>query len=445
MKKNKNLGGITEKYNLAFAFFLIAVVFILILNIFSLDFFSKDDEEGVKKIYFADHISTAHLELIERFNEKYKDEIKVIPIDLPWSKFNTNQRKELIARTLRSEDIKINIYAVDQIWVGRFEKWAEPLDEYFSESEKSRILPQLKETCIINDKLVCIPMYCDIGILAYKKSVLKQIPGHEEIEKKLRQSISWEELIEFIQTSGKGANSYLFQGDAYEGLICNLYEIYASKYNLDFPQTREEILDEKFKNSIQFLKDLIYKYEISPKEVTKYAEKQSYDNFFKKKSLFVRRWFTGLRDYKIYNREPHILDDLTPCPLPHFGDGDFKTVFGGWNLMIVKSSQNKEEAVKFLKFVLEEKTQEYLYHSGYYLPVISSCYNDTNYFDYYDGFPLGKYIRNNTIHRPNYSEYTKRSDILSYYINMAIRNEYSIEEALEKACDNIFDDKLFIK
>lgn len=80
------------------------------------------------RIYFADNISIAHEALIKRFNETYRGEIEVIPVNLPFSKFSTNERKELLARSLRSKSDLIDVFAVDLIWVPRFAKWCEPLD-----------------------------------------------------------------------------------------------------------------------------------------------------------------------------------------------------------------------------------------------------------------------------------------------------------------------------
>ena len=80
------------------------------------------------RIYFADNISVAHEALIKRFNEIYRGEIEVIPVNLPFSKFSTNERKELLVRSLRSKSDLIDVLAVDLIWVPRFAKWCEPLD-----------------------------------------------------------------------------------------------------------------------------------------------------------------------------------------------------------------------------------------------------------------------------------------------------------------------------
>jgi len=102
------------------------------------------EAQSVKKIYFAENITQTHLQLINEFNKINKGKIEVIPINLPYEKFSTNKRKELITKNLRNRTSRIDIYAIDVVWGERFIKWAEPLNNYFSDSEINLILDQAK-------------------------------------------------------------------------------------------------------------------------------------------------------------------------------------------------------------------------------------------------------------------------------------------------------------
>ncbi len=86
------------------------------------------------QIYFADNISAAHQKVINRFNETYHGRFEVVPVNLPFTKFSTNERKQLLTRALRSKSSRLDIFAVDVVWVPRFVKWAEPLAKYFSQT-----------------------------------------------------------------------------------------------------------------------------------------------------------------------------------------------------------------------------------------------------------------------------------------------------------------------
>ncbi len=106
----------------------------LVLSVILFDRFGIIGEEtdGVVRVYYADNISPAHQQIIDRFNELYRWKIEVVPVNLPFEKFSTNERKELFARSLRNKSDRLDIFAVDLIWVSSFSRWAEPLDATFS-------------------------------------------------------------------------------------------------------------------------------------------------------------------------------------------------------------------------------------------------------------------------------------------------------------------------
>lgn len=119
-----------RQYNRILLAFVIAILIslsVLLITVYA----PGISHDKVKKIYYADNISRAHQIVIDRFNEKYEDKIEVVPIDLPFIKFNTNLRKELLARSLRNRNTLIDVFAIDQVWNARFAKWAEPLTPYF--------------------------------------------------------------------------------------------------------------------------------------------------------------------------------------------------------------------------------------------------------------------------------------------------------------------------
>src|SRR3989304_4033805 len=98
-------------------------------------FFSTHRVKAVTEIYFADRLTEANRLLIDEYNRLHEGGVKVVPIDFPNPDFTTNERKEILARSLRGEGDGIDLFAVDVIWVQRFERWSEPLDQYFTAAE----------------------------------------------------------------------------------------------------------------------------------------------------------------------------------------------------------------------------------------------------------------------------------------------------------------------
>ena len=117
----------------------VAAVTFLVSFLISKWIHSPLTENGIK-LYFADNITAGHQIIIDKFNRIHQDKIQVIPVNLPFSKFSTNERKELLARTLRSRSERLDIFAVDVIWNHRFAKWAEPLDDYFPDNFRDELI-----------------------------------------------------------------------------------------------------------------------------------------------------------------------------------------------------------------------------------------------------------------------------------------------------------------
>ena len=135
---------------------IILVIYFISIVIGNQTFIFKEDD--VQKVYFADHISPAHKAVIDAFNTKYKGRIEVVPVDLPFSKFSTNERKELLARSLRSKSNRLDIFSVDYIWTSRFAKWCEVLDPYFAEYAQTKIISPTIQSCISDGKIVAMPL-----------------------------------------------------------------------------------------------------------------------------------------------------------------------------------------------------------------------------------------------------------------------------------------------
>jgi multiple sugar transport system substrate-binding protein len=429
---------------------IVGAILVIVLLLMSQLFLSINlDETAVpleKKIYFADNISKAHLKVIERFNERYKGLIRVVPINLPFEKFSTNERKELFARYFRSKSDRIDVFALDQIWVPRFAKMGINLDDYISPELKNELLPQALRSCSYHDSLVALPLYIDISLMYYRNDLLKKYPDYNEIINKLKKSITWNDFIELYRQKRNSSNPfYIFQADAYEGLICIFSEMVAGqdgdfmegdKINLNTPEARR---------SLQLLVDLVNKYGMSPSEVAHFKENQSYEFFLENNGIFLRGW-PGFQDnYRDIPKYKDVLSEIRMVPNPHFQGHRPVSVFGGWNLMISKFSTKIPEAVRFLKFVESEEAQRILFEDGGYLPINEKVYSDSAYIETY---PVLKYYRSllaSGIYRPFTERYTNISDVLSFYLNQAVRREISVNDALNKASEKINSETFLLK
>jgi len=418
----------------------VVIIIVGFISILIISFWNNNNPvDEVKTIYFVDNISKPQQHVIDRFNKIYKGKIKVEAINLPFEKFSTNERKELLARYLRSKNDKIDVFSADQIWGQRFARWAEPLDKYFSDNDKKQILSYAFKSCLYKDNMVAVPGFMDVSLMFYRKDILDKLPDHLEIEKKLRQSITWSDFIKLGEKFEAGTKQpfYIFQADNYEGLMCSFMELLEEQHKSLYENDKLQLTSPEAVKALTLLVNLVNKYKISPSKVTGFKEDNSYRYFILNNGLFVRTWANFPRDYiSSYGKEPK-MKYLVKVPLPHLDGFQQASLTGGWNLMISKYSKRKPEAVQFIKFLMSEEAQKIMYEEGGYLPTNNKIYSDSTYLSKHPDLEFFRNYMKFSIHRPYLVDYTRISDIVTHYIRLAIKNEISVKEALQEATKTI--------
>jgi len=405
---------------------------LIIIYASSFPFLNKEYKK-VTEIYFAERMSAAQILIISKFNKIHDGKIKVIPIDFPNLSFSTNERKELLARSLRGRGDGIDLVAVDFVWVQRFAKWCEPLGKYFSESQiKEFIEPPLK-SCYFEGNLVALPFDFVEGVLYYREDLLRRMKNGDEIIKKIENNITWEKFIELKNQTACKNPFYIFPADNYEGLICSFVELVLSQNKEYFEQNNFNLNTVEAEKALQLLVDLVGKYGLTPRAVTDFTEIPSYKYFIENDGLFIRGWPTYDKDFINTSLQSEKSNYLRKAPIPHFQNSQPAATFGGWNLMIPKFSNKKSETLTFIKFLLSEEAQEILYKESGYFPVLKKFYEDSSYLKKYPELIKIKMMIKNGVSRPPHEEYTRFSEIMSYYFKQAILGQVSVKKALRNA------------
>jgi multiple sugar transport system substrate-binding protein len=421
---------------------LLIIAFISFSLIFSPSEGSSNSDSVVTTIHYVSHISNAHQKVIDKFNKKYEGRIQIESINLPFKKFSTNERKELLARYLRSKSDRIDIFTVDQIWVPRFTKWSLNLDKYFTRDERKKLLEYAMQTCIYNESLVAVPLYIDVSVMYYREDLLSSVANYATIKQKIEKSISWIDLINIDNEIKKKSNSFfIFPADDYEGLMCMFVELMEGQGKSLIEQKKIQLSSMEARRSLQLMVDLVNKYKIAPTEVINFRENESYLEFLTNNGVFVRGWPALLIDFSKFANENKIANKIRMAPTPHFENGKSVSVFGGWNLMISKFSPHIDESIIFIKYLLSEEAQKILHQEGGYLPINNLIYENQPT----EELLLYQRLMASGIHRPFLENYTKISDIIALFLNKAINRELSVDEALSSAESKIISENIEIK
>ena len=412
---------------------------LLYLVLYSL--FVRRPAPGVTEIYFADRVTDAHRILIERYNRLNAGRIRVIPVDFPNLDFSTNERKEILARSLRGAEDGIDLIGVDIVWVKRFARWCEPLGKYFTDEELKRIVPDALYSCHGDSELVAVPLDMVQTTLYYREDLLKSLPGGDEAIRELRSGMAWPDFLKLRLKFGYSGPFYVFPAADYEGFICNYIENLLSLkpdyfstvgFNFDTPEGRR---------ALQQMVDLLHKDASSPPVVTSFTEAPSYEYFIRNNGLFLRGWTTYDMDFndQPYDREKQA--HMRKAPMPYLPGGSPASLFGGWNLMMPQFSKNKDAVVDFVKFLLRDDSQEVFYSESRYFPVVTSFYEDSASLRKYPEIARIRELMKTGVHRPAVKDYTNYSKIMSHYFSLAIKNKITVDEAVERATRDINADK----
>ena len=404
-------------------------------------------ESTVKKLYYIDNISDAHLKIIKKFNEKYINQIEVIPVNLPFSNFTTNDRKEILTRSLRSRGDGIDIFAVDLIWIPRFAKWGYDLQKRFDKQTLENVNKMALNAGYHDGSLVAFPLFLDVGVLYYRKDLIEKLPDGKSIEKQIDSSLTWDQFISLGKRFQKYKNPYyIFTGGDFEGMLCCFHEMLSNQEsNKIFAGKTINLNDPYAERGLQLMTDFIYKYKFSPMEVTRFDEYSSYLYANANNAVFLRGWVGYHKQYKRFLKDTSNIANMEIAPLPHFKGNNTSGVFGGWSLMISKFSNRKEEALKFIKFMFQKENQQILYEEGGYLPINNEVYNDTLYLNHHKELKKFQNLLKWGRHRPFMENYTMLSEIMSRDFHKALLNEISVKDALTDATNQINNEKIVEK
>jgi multiple sugar transport system substrate-binding protein len=125
--------------------------------------------------------------------------------------------------------------------------------------------------------------------------------------------------------------------------------------------------------------------------------------------------------------------DLQTAPMPA-GDGGSISVVGGESIVLTQSSQNKAAAAEFMRFLLSEEVQLELAAVGQ-MPVLSSLAEELpDVQPYYAAFVEQV---ENARPRPPTPAWPRVEEVLSREVQLALRGEKSVEQALGEAASEI--------
>lgn len=319
----------------------------------------------------------------ERFGEKTGATVMIIPapadatqrLETYLNQFDVPQQNDYWRKDPTND---IDVLTIDVVWTGIMQQYAADLTLALQDVQKE-FIPAIVANNTINGKLVAVPWHIDLGLLYYRKDLLKKY----DIPEPPKTWTDLEIMAREIQQGERQNNPYfwgfIWQGKAYEGLTCNALEWQASQgqpaiinskgeVNLNNPQTIAAF--ERARNWIG---------DISPPNSTSFDEGKTFDTWMEGNAAFMRNWPYVYRASQEANwAAGGDLVGVAPLPRGESSNARHAATLGGWQLIVNAASRHKEKqaAIEFIRFLTQKDIQKDLAIATGKLPVWNALYDD---------------------------------------------------------------------
>ncbi len=311
----------------------------------------------------------------------------------------TDNVRALYFQMFESKSSDVDVFQADVVWVGEMEDHLINLSEYPESVDLStNMFPSIVENNTIDGNLVAMPLFPDSSYLYYRKDLLEKY-GYEN------PPVTYEEMTEMATTIQDGERAagnadfvgFVFQGNSYEGLVCNALEWIASYNGGSFIESdgRVSINNENAIEALELAQSWIGT--ISPAGVTGMNEDSATQVFQSGNALFLRNWIAF---YAMLTADDSVVKDKTGISLLPTGiaQGTHAGALGGWQLAANKYSKHPEEAVMLLNFMASKQTQKKRAMVLNNSPAYVELYLDTELSEFIRD---SKDVYENTVARPS--------------------------------------------
>ncbi len=363
---------------------------------------------------------------INKFNQLNAGKIKVEYLQLP--PVATDQYSKFVT-AFRSQSATPDVVHIDVTWPAQFATpgWLAPIDQYVNPTYLQQFWPSAANVGKVNGKLYGIQRYMDIGMLYYRTDLVQKYGGSVPQTRDQMQAMATQIM------SAEAANGikygYLMPGKKIEAIVDEWLEfIWGAGGNIGTPGSLT-VNGATQVDALQYMHDLIYSLNLSPTGTSTYAPLDILSLFQNGQAPFMRNWTFA---FALANdpSKSKVAGKVGVAPTLATAGQSGHGCTGGWVLAINAYSQHKDEAWKFIDYMLSKDTQTSLAMNAGLISSRPDVVNDpavqakVTYFS-----QLGT-ILNTGNNRPALKDYNQFTTPMQAAINGVLSNQGSAADAL---------------
>jgi multiple sugar transport system substrate-binding protein len=313
-------------------------------------------------------VTGATQQLIAMFNKQEAGKIKVV---LQTQAADTGQYFNTIKHALLAKSSTPDVFSGDVIWPAQLASIGvlKPLDQYWPKSQWSKYLDGPVLDVQYNGHIWAAPWFTDYGLIYYRTDLLAKY--HMAVP------TTWEQLrSEAVTLVKKGAvkEGFVFQGDQYEGLVCDALEyVNGAGGRIYGPQAASTMAQAA--TGLATMRSMITS-GASPAAVTTYQEANTADDFTNGLAAFARNWnyMWALAQDPTKSK---VVGKVGVIPMLHEpGQPTGYSTLGGWNFFINAYSKHPDQAWQFISFMIGSTAQNFYAVHGGHVMALRSTYSD---------------------------------------------------------------------
>ena len=390
-------------------------------------------------------------ELVDRFNQQNENGITV---EFQQRSEVTDEYFRSLVSDFQAGSASVDVIAGDVIWGAEFASngWIQDLSgrmySDYSPQVPDAFLDAPLSSVSYQNSLWGVPWFTDVGVLYYRQDLLEEAGLGDAPS-------TWSGLKDIAtQVKEQTGTQYgfVFQGGEYEGGVVNGLEyiwnaggnVLDGNISTSAPGTPVELspnfvsIDNQA--SIQGLSTerSMVADNVAPREVAEFTETDSNDAFNAGNAVFQRGWpfmyaTFGTEDSQISQ------DQVGIAPLPTQEEGQQSwSCLGGWNMYMNASSQNKDAAWEFIKFMTAPEQQKFRATEGSFLPTLSNLYEDQEVRNQVPVVDLaGDVVQDDARSRPVTPYYSVISSRLAGGFNSVLTGDTDPEQAVQNLSQEI--------
>jgi multiple sugar transport system substrate-binding protein len=378
-------------------------------------------ERIVLSIMFSPDATGVWHALCHDFEELHPD----IHVNLIEGPSATNAREDQYVTSFLSGQSTYDVVFADTNCIPKFAAggWLEDVTDRWPAGKWNAFLAGALEGSKYKGRIYRIPFEFGAGMLYDRKDLL-DAAGENPPE-------TFDDLVRICRKLQHPNDlwGYVWQGQQYEGLVCDYIEILKG-FGGDWidPLTNEVSLDKPAAiAATTFLRDCIGKYGISPPGVTTYDEEQSRQLFHNGRAIFHRNWPYAWT--RLQAEGSPVKGKIGITRVPRAPGGEHASTLGGFGFAVTRSSAHKEEAWMLAQFLTDLPQARQVFEKTGTLPARKDFYEqnkDPAIQQMYRVFQA-------TVPRPMTPQYAQASDILQRHLSAALTGLATPEEAMLQA------------